>query len=352
MAIGLSLFQNIIEMLDLQQNVSLKPFNTFGMDAIAREFAVINNECELEELISSGNLAGKKLLILGGGSNILFTRDYDGVCILLQNKGISVVGEEGDLVFVRAEAGENWNDFVQWCIKNELSGVENLSLIPGNVGSSPVQNIGAYGVELNDVLYSCGIFNLEVNEWQMLSNEDCRFGYRSSIFKERLKNKAIVWSVTFVLSRKAIIHTEYGAIAEELRAMGIKNAGIADVGEAVCNIRRRKLPDPEEIGNAGSFFKNPSVEAEQMTLLLEKFPSIVHYKNDDESYKLAAGWLIEQCGWKGYRKDDAGVHPAQALVLVNYGKATGKEILALAQEIRKSVIEKFGVELEMEVNIC
>lgn len=338
-------------MMQILENVSLKPYNTFGMDVKAASFVVIDNQNDLEELIQSGILNQKAHLILGGGSNILFTKDFDGICILLRNKGISVVGEEGDLVFVRVEAGENWPEFVNWCIGNGLSGVENLSLIPGNVGSSPVQNIGAYGIEVKDVLYTCGIFNLEDTEWQMLTNEDCRFGYRTSIFKEKLRNKSVVWSVTFVLSHKTKIHTEYGAIAEELRAMSIENPGIADVGEAVCNIRRRKLPDPEQIGNAGSFFKNPSVEAEVLDNLLLQFPGIVNYKNDDRSFKLAAGWMIEQCGWKGYRKGDAGVHPAQALVLVNYGNATGKEILSLAQEIRQSVKEKFGVELEMEVNI-
>lgn len=339
-------------MLNLEHNISLKPYNTFGIEAVASDFVEIRNQDELEELIKSGILADKEHLVLGGGSNLLFTRDFNGICILLRNRGISIVGEEGDLVFVRTEAGENWHDFVQWCIKNELAGIENLSLIPGNVGSSPVQNIGAYGVELKDVLYSCGIFNLEQCEWQMLSNEDCRFGYRSSIFKEKLRKKAIVWSVTFVLSRKARINIEYGAIREEINFLGIDSPGIADVSTAVCNIRRRKLPDPEVIGNAGSFFKNPSVEAEKMELLLKEFPEIVSYKNDDGSFKLAAGWMIEQCGWKGYRKGDAGVHPNQALVLVNYGNATGKEILSLAQEIRQSVKEKFGVELEMEVNVC
>lgn len=338
-------------MLNLKHNISLKPYNTFGIEANASDFIEISNQEELEELIKSGILADKRHLILGGGSNLLFTRDFNGVCILLRNKGISVVGEEGDLVFVRAEAGENWHDFVKWCIKNGFAGVENLSLIPGNVGSSPVQNIGAYGVELKEILFSCGIFNLEQCEWQMLSNDDCRFGYRSSIFKEKLRIKAIVWSVTFVLSRRAEINIEYGAIREELNLMGIKSPGIADVSAAVCNIRLRKLPDPELVGNAGSFFKNPSVEDAKMDQLLKDFPEIVSYKNDDGSYKLAAGWMIERCGWKGYRKGDAGVHPKQALVLVNYGKASGREILELAQEIKRSVLDEFGVELEMEVNI-
>lgn len=336
---------------DIRENVSLHSFNTFHIESVARYFTEVNFIKQLNDLIAAGTLSNKPLLMLGGGSNMLFTGNFTGIVVHINNKGIEVSGSSDDLVFVKASAGENWHDFVTWSVNQGFGGLENLSLIPGNVGSCPIQNIGAYGVEVKDCFHSLEAIDLKSGELKVYNREDCRFGYRDSIFKTDLKGKVAIWSVTFELQINPEIHLEYGAIKQELKSMGIENPGISDVSKAVCAIRKSKLPDPKLIGNAGSFFKNPTVESKFAENLKEAFPNLVSYQLADGKVKLAAGWLIEQCGWKGFREGDAGVHQNQALVLVNYGNATGSNILSLAHRIQNSVYERFGVKLEMEVNV-
>jgi UDP-N-acetylmuramate dehydrogenase len=336
---------------DIKENVSLYPFNTFHIDSIARYFTEVKSIEKLQELITSGKLAEHPLLLLGGGSNLLFTGNFKGLVIQINNKGIEILSQSEDTVSVKASAGENWHEFVTYCVSQGFGGIENLSLIPGNVGSCPIQNVGAYGVEVKDVVKSVEAIDLSSGELIVYNREDCMFGYRDSIFKSELKGKFAIWSVTFELSLNPVVHLEYGAIKQELSVMGIENPSIEDVGKAVCNIRQSKLPDPKLLGNAGSFFKNPTVEQKFFEKLKESFPNLVSYPLDDEKVKLAAGWLIEQCGWKGFREGDAGVHHSQALVLVNYGNAKGSDILTLAHRIQNSVYERFGVKLEMEVNV-
>jgi UDP-N-acetylmuramate dehydrogenase len=347
--------------MQIQENISLRPYNTFGIDARAKYFAAFKDIDELEETL---NLKPKTLnLILGGGSNILFTKDFDGLILKNEISGIDELHEDNEYVYVRAGAGENWHRFVMHCLSRNWAGLENLSLIPGNVGASPMQNIGAYGVELEDVFYSLEAFHLREKKIFSFSNADCEFGYRNSVFKGRYKDQFAITSVTFRLRKKPIFHTSYGAINEELDKMGVKELSIQVISQAVINIRSSKLPDLKETGNAGSFFKNPLVSKEKFEQLKKPFPGIVGYKNADGSVKLSAGWLIEQCGpdnpdsyrdgtsWKGYRKDDAGCYSKQALVLVNYGNAKGKEIYNLSEEILQSVEKQFQVRLEKEVNI-
>lgn len=334
----------------IKENFSLHPFNTFHIESIARYFTEINSIDAFGELIVSNEFKSNPLLILGGGSNLLFTGNYKGIAVHIINKGIEILSRNHDSVMVKASAGENWHDFVLFCVKNGFGGVENLSLIPGTVGSSPIQNIGAYGVEIKDTLFSLEAFDLETGELQIFSNKECRFGYRDSIFKQDLKGKFAIWSVTFELKINPVVQIGYGAIKQELELMGIQHPGIADVSKAVCAIRQNKLPDPKVLGNAGSFFKNPTVDQKLAEKLLETFPKLVSFPSGDK-VKLAAGWMIEQCGWKGFRDGDAGVHENQALVLVNYGNAAGSNILTLAHRIQNSVYERFGVKLDMEVNV-
>ncbi|NOT50526.1 MAG: UDP-N-acetylmuramate dehydrogenase [Chitinophagaceae bacterium] len=339
--------------MQIQENISFRRYNTFGIDAKARYFSVFKDIDELEELIGQGTrikIQGTRL-VLGGGSNILFTKDYDGLVLKNEITGIDELHEDNEYVYVKAGAGENWHQFVLYCISRNWAGVENLSLIPGNVGASPMQNIGAYGVELQEVFYSLEAFSLQEKKVFSFSRNDCEFGYRNSIFKERYKDQFVITSVIFRLKKKPGFHTNYGAINEELEKMGVKELSIQAISQAVINIRSSKLPDPKEIGNAGSFFKNPSVSKDRFEELKTKFPAIVGYNNSDGTIKLAAGWLIEQCGWKGYRSGDAGCHAKQALVLVNYGNATGQQVYDLSEKILSSVQEKFGVRLEREVNI-
>jgi UDP-N-acetylmuramate dehydrogenase len=289
---------------------------------------------------------------LGGGSNILFTKDYDGAILKNEIKGIELQHEDADYVYVKVGAGENWHQFVLHCINHNWAGVENLSLIPGNIGASPIQNIGAYGVELDDVFWSLEAFHLSEKKIHTFTATDCEFGYRDSVFKNRYKNEFAILSVTFQLKKKPIYHVSYGAITEELEKMGVKDLSIKAISQAVISIRSSKLPDPQKIANAGSFFKNPEVPTSKYEGLKLEFPSIVAYPlAKGPVVKLAAGWMIEQCGWKGYRKGDAGCHAKQALVLVNYGNATGKEIYDLSEEILQSVKNKFDIVLEREVNI-
>lgn len=338
-------------MLNILENVGLKPYTTFGIEATARQFVEIKNQEEAVQLVESGVLRDKLHLVIGGGSNILFTGDFDGLVIHVANRGIRMVESAPDSALVEAAAGEVWHDLVSWAIKQGLGGLENLSLVPGNVGAGPVQNIGAYGVELKDYFHSLRAIDLETGSEKVFTKDECRFGYRDSIFKRALKGKMLILAVTFRLSKTPVLRLDYGAIRQELEAMNIKEPAVADVSEAICRIRRNKLPDPAVTGNAGSFFKNPVVSSGKAETLIAGYPGIPVYHQPDGSMKLAAGWLIETCGWKGYREGDAGVHPKQALVLVNYGNATGIDIITLAGKIQDSVLDKFGVKLEMEVNI-
>jgi len=336
---------------EIKEDFSLHSFNTFHIDSVARYFTEVDTIESLKELISSGQLDDKPLLIVGGGSNLLFTGNFKGIVVHIINKGIEIISRTDDSVIVQASAGENWHEFVAFCVSQGFGGIENLSLIPGNVGSCPIQNIGAYGVEVKDTILSVDAVDLETGESMNFSKEECRFGYRDSIFKRDLKGKFVICSVTFELKLNPVVQLEYGAIKQELSSKRIENPTIAEVSNAVCSIRQSKLPDPKILGNAGSFFKNPTVDQKFAEKLAESFPKLVSYPIADEKVKLAAGWLIEQCGWKGFRDGDAGVHENQSLVLVNYGNATGSNILTLAHRIQNSVYERFGVKLDMEVNV-
>jgi len=291
------------------------------------------------------------VLILGGGSNILLVSKEIERVLKIDIRGIEEVKEETSHIYVNAGAGENWNDFVQYTLSRNWGGLENLSLIPGQVGAAPIQNIGAYGVELKDVFFELEAYDREDRKVYAFGVNDCKFGYRDSIFKSERKGRYIILNVTFRLNKTPVLKTSYGAIREELKKMNVKSPSIRDISNAVIAIRRSKLPDPKDIGNAGSFFKNPIVNQEQFLSLSKKYADLPAYPHEDQLVKLAAGWLIEQSGWKGYRKGDAGVHENQALVLVNYGNATGSEILDLSKRITESVLKKFGVALEREVNI-
>jgi len=336
----------------IQQNISLKPFNTFGIDVKASHFTEVKSVNGLREILHNESLKHLPLLIVGGGSNLLLTQDFEGLVIHIKIKGIKVTGEDENHVWIEVGAGEIWHDFVLYCIQNNYAGVENLSLIPGSVGAAPMQNIGAYGVEIKETFWVLGALNIQTLEEEIFYNRECKFGYRESIFKHEAKGKYIITSVTFRLNKTATFNTSYGAIGAELEAMGVdrNNITIQDVSQAVINIRSSKLPNPAEIGNAGSFFKNPVVSAEKVAELKAQYPDMPAYPSGEQT-KLAAGWLIEQCGWKGFREGDYGVHAKQALVLVNYGNAKGNEIFNLSTQILQSVKEKFGVDLEREVNI-
>ncbi len=338
--------------MKVEENVSLKPFHTFGMEVSARYFAEGHSRSDIFDFVTNDFPAMQlPLLLLGGGSNLLFTQAYEGCALKISTKGIEVIDDQHPYKLVKAEAGENWETFVEYCVAQGLCGLENLSFIPGNVGSSPIQNIGAYGVEIKDCFHSLEAMEIKSGIITTFSNEECQFGYRSSIFKTTHKGQYIILSVTFRLSEQTSLNTSYGAIATELSNAGITAPGVADVAAAVTRIRRSKLPDPIDIGNAGSFFKNPTVSAFEYYRIADEFRTLVAFNQNNGYYKLAAGWLIEQCGWKGFRKGDAGVHAHQALILVNYGNATGREILELANDIIASVENKFGVRLEPEVNI-
>lgn len=337
--------------MTIHENYSLQKFNTFGIEASARYFVDFNSTNEISSFIQEGKFAKLPQLILGGGSNLLLTQNYNGIVLHNKLRGISVVNETAEHVFVKSAAGELWHNFVLYCIEKNYAGIENLSLIPGCVGASPMQNIGAYGVEIKDVFFELEAMHLKDATQKKFNAQECEFGYRESVFKRKLKNQFIITSVTFRLNKHPKFNTSYGAIEKELEAMQVKDMSISAISKAVCNIRSSKLPNPAEIGNAGSFFKNPVVQTSKFDLLKKEFPEIVGYKNSDTETKLAAGWLIEQCGWKGYRLGDAGVHKNQALVLVNYKNATGKEIYDLSQHILDSVKAKFEVDLEREVNI-
>jgi UDP-N-acetylmuramate dehydrogenase len=335
--------------MEIKENISLKACTTFGIEASARYFTAFSNQDVLEEALEHNpSLAN---LILGGGSNLLLTKNFDGLVLKNEIKGITELHEDNDYVYVKAGAGENWHQFVQYCIQRNWAGIENLSLIPGNVGASPMQNIGAYGVEIEDVFWDLEAWHIKDKKLVTFTKSDCAFGYRESIFKQQFRNQFVILNVTYQLRKKPRFNTSYGAIEQELEKMGMKELSIQAISDAVINIRLAKLPDPAEIGNAGSFFKNPTVTNEQFKQLQSAFPAIIGHETISGTVKLAAGWLIEQCGWKGFRRGDAGCHVRQALVLVNYGNATGAEIYTLSEEILQSVNKKFGIILEREVNI-
>lgn len=336
----------------ITKNTSLQPFNSFGIDVKARYFARFSTIEDFEEIrkeISFTNHLSK--LILGGGSNILFTKDYDGLVLKNELKGVVLIKEDKEYYYVKVAAGENWHQFTQYCIQHNFAGVENLSLIPGNVGATPIQNIGAYGVEIKDVFYALEALHLAENKIHAFSLNDCDFGYRDSIFKSKYKGQYLILNITLKLNKKPSYHTQYGAIEQELEKMGSPELSIKKISEAVIRIRSSKLPDPAKIGNAGSFFKNPVIPSTQFNELKKAFPDITGFQVNNLQTKIAAGWLIEKCGWKGYRKNEVGCYEKQALVLVNYGSAKGSDVYHLSEEIITSIVEKFNIILEREVNI-
>lgn len=336
--------------MQIQKNISLKPFNTFGIDAKAKAFVSVTSMDELKDVLSLSHY--HNIFILGGGSNMLLTQDIDDLVVHINLKGIEIVSETENSVIVKANAGENWHEFVIWCLMKDYGGVENLSLIPGNVGSSPIQNIGAYGVELKDVFVSCEALHITTKTVKTFSKADCRFGYRESIFKQEVKGQYIITSVMFQLTKHSHqLHTKYGAIDTELATMGIQNPTIQDVSKAVVSIRESKLPNPKLIGNSGSFFKNPVILKSHYETLLYNFPDMPNYAVSDTEVKVPAGWLIEKAGFKGKTLGDYGVHKNQALVLVNYGGAKGGDILKLAHLIQKTIKQIFDISIETEVNI-
>jgi len=337
--------------MEISHNISLKAYNTFGIEASAKYFCSIDSIENLQELILSNDYQTNERLIIGGGSNLLLTKNVDALVIKNNIKGIEIVKETEEFVFVKCAAGEVWHEFVMWCIDKNYGGLENLSLIPGCTGASPMQNIGAYGVEIKDTFYELEAIEATTGKQKLFSKSECEFGYRESIFKRQFKNQYIITSVTFQLAKKPSFNIEYGAIKQELETMCISELNIRAISQAVINIRSSKLPNPAVIGNAGSFFKNPEVLAKIHDNLKSEFPNLVAYPLENGNYKLAAGWLIEQCHLKGYRVGDAGVHQLQALVLVNYGKATGTEIYNISTHVLQSVKSKFGIDLEREVNI-
>jgi UDP-N-acetylmuramate dehydrogenase len=334
--------------LSIYRNFSLRDCNTFGVDVTASAYLKVESVQTLEQVREDAQLCQLRKLILGGGSNILPMHHFPGLVLHMSNKGIAIVGEDADVTYVRAAAGENWHAFVQWTLARDLPGLENLSLIPGSVGAAPIQNIGAYGVEIKDYLHSITAFDFDSGEVFTMRRDECGFAYRDSVFKHRLRNKAVILDVTFALPKRWQPNTGYADVAKEIEAMGWANPTACQIADAVIAIRMRKLPDPAVIGNAGSFFKNPIVSSLQRNTLLETYPGLPNYPQPDGSYKLAAGWLIDQCGWKGKSLGRAGVYAKQALVLVNLGGATGEEITQLAAKIQADVQLRFGVMLEPE----
>jgi len=338
--------------LPILTDFPLQPLNTFGLPARARRYLRVTDPAQLTALAADPALAALPRLLLGGGSNLLLTKDVDALVLHMALEGKAIVGEDDDRILVRACAGEPWHGFVQWTVNQGLGGMENLSLIPGTVGASPIQNIGAYGLEIKDVFHSLTVFDFASGTTRTMRAPECRFGYRDSVFKHPQGAQLAVLDVTFALPRAWVPNLSYAELARELEAQGMVESGNTptprQVSDAVVAIRRRKLPDPLDIGNAGSFFKNPVVSSEQCARLLAEWPELVHHRQPDGSEKLAAGWLIDQCGWKGRTLGRAGVYPKQALVLVNNGGATGAEVLALARAIQHDVRARFGVELEPE----
>ncbi len=337
--------------LSVHEQQSLQPFNTFGVAVQAHWYAEASTDAEVREALAAAAALGAPLMVMGGGSNLLLTGDLDALVLRMVSRGRRLLQEEGGQVLVEAEAGEPWHPFVLWTLEQGLAGLENLSLIPGTVGAAPVQNIGAYGVELKDVLHSLLALDRLSGELHEFRADECEFAYRHSRFK-RESGRWLILRVRFALSRQAVLHLDYGPLRQRLQQQGIDAPTPLAVSQAVCAIRAEKLPDPQVLGNAGSFFKNPLVDEAQAAQLRERWPGLVGYPVGDGQVKLAAGWLIEQAGWKGYRDGDAGIHALQALVLVNYGGASGLQLLALAQRIQADIRARFGVDLEIEPVVC
>ncbi|ARV14012.1 UDP-N-acetylenolpyruvoylglucosamine reductase [Polaribacter sp. SA4-12] len=341
--------------MSIQKNISLKNYNTFGISVNAKSFISVDSVYELQQLLK----VEKDIFLISGGSNMLLTKDIEKLVVHIDIKGISIDREDDNAAYLTVNAGENWHEFVLWCVSENYGGIENLSLIPGNVGTCPIQNIGAYGVEVKDTITKVEALDIETGKLVQFSNEECNFGYRNSIFKNEVKGKYIITSVSFKLTKtNHNLNSSYGAIETELTSKGISNPSLKDISEAVIAIRKSKLPDPKEIGNSGSFFKNPVIATTQFLELQKEYPTIPSYpvissavEKSETQVKVPAGWLIEQAGFKGKRYGDFGVHEKQALVLVNYGNATGSEIYQLAEKIKETIFNKFGISLEIEVNI-
>ncbi len=339
--------------MEIKENYSLKDLNTFGIDVQARYFVEVSSDQEIKSFLSDYNskLKDKPILILSGGSNILFTKDYNGIVLKINTKGIEIVKENRRYAYIKAKAGEVWDDLVKYCINNNFGGIENLTFIPGRVGAAPIQNIGAYGVKLKNSFYKLNAINIKTRKEKKFLKKDCDFGYRRSIFTGKAKNQYIILSVTLKLNKKSQFDIQYDDVKNELNKIGAQQLDIKVISEAVCRVRTAKLPDPDQIGNAGSFFKNPLISTSQYKKLAIAYPSIKAFELSPVEYKLYAGWLIEHCGWKGKKIGNAGVHRDNALILVNYGGAKGSDIFELSKQIQKSVFDKFEVKLEPEVNI-
>lgn len=336
----------------IRENVSLKKYNTFGVEAIAKYFAVASNQKELEEILNWAKTNNQEVLLLSGGSNMLIVNDWSGLALKIELYGIEIIETNHEVAIVKVKSAEVWSDFVEWCIDKDLGGLENLSLIPGRVGTAPIQNIGAYGVEIKDTMVELTALEIKTGQVRVFTNQECKFGYRDSIFKNELKGQYLILDVCFKLTKKNHnLNTEYGAIASELAQLNIETPTIRDIAQVVIKIRKSKLPDPKIIGNSGSFFKNPIIDKSLYDDLKNKYPKLRGYPSGKEKVKVAAGWLIENAGWKGKRLGDAGVHKNQALVLVNYGNATGKEIYDLSEKIIQDIYDKYNIHLEREVNI-
>lgn len=336
--------------MEIVHDFSLKNYNTFGIEAKAKQFVSVHSTAELKTVLIENQ--SQKKFILGGGSNMLLTQDIDALVIHIDLKGKNIIQENDDFAWVESQAGENWHEFVLWTIENNLGGLENMSLIPGNVGTTPVQNIGAYGTEIKDTFVSCEAMKIENQEMITFSNLDCNFGYRESVFKNEIKDQFIITSVVYKLTkRNHKINTSYGDILSELEKNNITIPTIKEVSNAVISIRNSKLPNPKQLGNSGSFFKNPILLKSDFEKIHSKFPEMKFYEISETEVKVPAGWLIEQAGFKGKRFGDAGIHKNQALVLVNYGNATGQEILNVSKEIQKTIFDTFGIHIEAEVNV-
>lgn len=337
--------------MNIIENYPLLKLNTFGIDVKAKYFTSINTINELIEVTKTNVFKDLELLILGGGSNILFTKDFDGLVILNNIKGKEIIDQNQQSIFLKIGAGENWHELVMYCVDNGWGGIENLSLIPGNTGTAPMQNIGAYGVEIKETFIELEALEISSGKIVKFNNSDCEFGYRESVFKNKMKNQYIILNITLELKKNPVLNINYGDVKAILESQNIKNPGIKEVSNAIISIRQSKLPDPKKIGNSGSFFKNPIVSLNQLELIKKKYPNVVNYEINENEFKIAAGWLIERAGWKGKKFNNYGIHEKQALVLVNYGLANGMEIFELSEKIILDIKDKFGIKLEREVNI-
>ena len=337
--------------MNIIENYPLLKLNTFGIDVKAKYFTSINTINELIEVTKTNVFKDLELLILGGGSNILLTKDFDGLVILNNIKGKEIIDQNQQSIFLKIGAGENWHELVMYCVDNGWGGIENLSLIPGNTGTAPMQNIGAYGVEIKETFLELEALEISSGKIVKFNNSDCEFGYRESVFKNKMKNQYIILNITLELKKNPVLNINYGDVKAILESQNIKNPGIKEVSNAIISIRQSKLPDPKKIGNSGSFFKNPIVSLNQLELIKKKYPNVVNYEINENEFKIAAGWLIERAGWKGKKFNNYGIHEKQALVLVNYGLANGMEIFELSEKIILDIKDKFGITLEREVNI-